>query len=59
VKHQERCPLAVAIGSDRREVFVGAIVDGALEGLGPEVRESGGANAEAEKSDTHARRLVR
>src|SRR5882757_1154514 len=60
VKHQEGSAPAVGIGGDRREVLSGAVVDGAVQGLGPEVRESGGVDgvdADSQYRDTHMRPL--
>jgi hypothetical protein len=42
VKHQEGPELTVGVGGDGREVLGGAVVDAAVQGLGPELRELGG-----------------
>jgi hypothetical protein len=45
VKHQEGPELTVGVGGDGREVVGGAVVDAAVQGLGPELRELGGVGA--------------
>src|ERR1700731_4649593 len=52
VKHQQGPEPAVGVGGDRREILSGAVVDGAVQGLGPKLREfSGVVGVEADCKD--------
>src|SRR5882762_281233 len=42
VKHQQGPEPAVGVGGNRREILSGAVGDGAVQGLGPELREFSG-----------------
>jgi hypothetical protein len=56
VKHQEGSEFAVGVGGDGREVLGGAVVDAAVQSLGPELRELGGVvgvDADCEYRDAH------
>jgi hypothetical protein len=56
VKHQDGSELTVGVDGDGREVLGGAVVDAAVQGLGPELRELGGVvrvEADCQYRDAH------
>src|ERR1700704_498144 len=56
VKHQNGPESGVGVCGDGREVLRGAVVDGAVKGLCPELREYGGVvgvEAESQNRDAH------